>query len=34
VYRWAAEILTDLCAVRISEETEEAARNRSQLEPA
>jgi trehalose 6-phosphate synthase len=33
VYRWASEILTDLCAVRISEEAVEAARNRSQLEP-
>jgi trehalose-6-phosphate synthase len=34
VYRWASEILTDLCAVRISEEAVEAVRGRAELEPA
>jgi trehalose 6-phosphate synthase len=34
VYRWASEILTDLCAVRISEEAVEAVRSRTELEPA
>jgi trehalose 6-phosphate synthase len=34
VYRWAAEILTDLCAVRISEEAAEPVRGGMELEPA
>ena len=32
VYRWASEILTDLCAVRISEGAAEAVRSRAELE--